>query len=153
MTDEERVAWLTLGRVILKLPSALDADMERRAGLSFFEYLVMAMLSEQPARTLRMSDLAARVSASLSRLSHVVSRLEAQGYVTKERCAGPGRSTAATLTDAGNAKVAAAAPGHVATARAYVIDALTARQLQSLTSIGNRILQRLEPDGSVEQPR
>ena len=76
---EERAAWLSLSRTIVKLPSALDAQLERDADLNYFEYLVMAMLSEQETRTLRMSQLAALSNASLSRLSHVAKRLENAG--------------------------------------------------------------------------
>ena len=72
---EERATWLSLSRIIVKLPSALDGQLERDADLNYFEYIVMAMLSEQDDRTLRMSQLAALSNASLSRLSHVAKRL------------------------------------------------------------------------------
>jgi hypothetical protein len=38
--------------------------------------MVLTMLSEQPSRTMRMSDLAALTNGSLYRLSHVARRLE-----------------------------------------------------------------------------
>jgi MarR family protein len=76
----------------------LDAQLQRDAGLTFFDYMVLALLSGQPGWTMRVSALAAAISASLSRLSHVASRLEARGYFTRQRCPGPGRATSATLT-------------------------------------------------------
>ena len=92
---------------MITLPAALDARLQREANLTFFEYMVLAVLSERADRTMRMSDIAAGVSASLSRLSHVVARLEKQGLLCRSRVPGSGRRTNATLTDAGYAKVVA----------------------------------------------
>jgi len=123
----------------------LDAQLQRDAGLTFFEYMVLALLSGQPGRTMRVSALAAAISASLSRLSHVASRLEARGYFTRQRCPGPGRATSATLTGAGYAKVAAVAAGHLQAVRDFLIDILTRGELRSLAAIGARIHDRLDP--------
>ena len=76
-------------------------------------YLILAMLSDVPGRTLRMSDLAAVTQSSQSRLSHAVSRLERNGWVRRTPCPDDRRSTLAQLTDAGFAALAEAAPGHV----------------------------------------
>jgi hypothetical protein len=80
LTAEEREAWLSVVRVAGRLPAVLDAQLERDANLNFFGY---TMLSEQPTRSLGMSELAARTSASLSRLSNVVKRLERCGYLRR----------------------------------------------------------------------
>ena len=104
LTADEREAWLSLVRVAGRLPAVLDAQLERDAGLNFFEYTVLAMLSEQPTRTLGMSQLAAVTSASLSRLSNVAKRLERRGYLRRQTDPGDGRCTQAVLTDAGMAK-------------------------------------------------
>ena len=73
---DERAAWLRLVAVVELLPGVLDAQLRRDAGLTHFEYFVLAMLSEAPERTLRMTALAHRTNATLPRLSHVVQRLE-----------------------------------------------------------------------------
>jgi DNA-binding MarR family transcriptional regulator len=117
--------WIMNGMMVIKLPAVLGAQLRRGAGLTFFGYMVLATLSEQPGRSMRMSELAATISASLSRLSHVASRLGACGCLTRQRCPGPGRATNATLTGTGYAKVAAAAPGHLQAVRDYLIDILT----------------------------
>ena len=113
LDQDERATWLSLSRIIVKLPSALDAQLERDADLNYFEYIVMAMLSEQDDRTLRMSQLAALSNASLSRLSHVAKRLESRGFLQREPDPDDGRYTRAVLTDAGLAKVVGSAGGHV----------------------------------------
>ena len=113
LSPAEQTAWLGAAALMMRLPAALDTQLQEDSGLSFFEYMVLAVLSEQPDCSLQMSDIAHATSASLSRLSHTVGRLEKQGFVIRKRIAGPGRSTRAVLTDAGNAKVESAAPGHV----------------------------------------
>lgn len=146
LDDRERTAWLTLAAVTVKLPAALDARLQRDANLSTFEYVVMAMLSEEPTRTLRMSDLAAVTNGSLSRLSHVVKRLERQGFVRREPDPKDGRFTHAILTPGGWEKVVAAAPGHVAAVRELVLDALTPAQLREVQAVGDAVLARLDAE-------
>jgi DNA-binding MarR family transcriptional regulator len=145
---DERAAWLALAGVVTLLPAALDAQLQRDADLSHFEYMVLAMLSERPSRTARMSELAALANGSLSRLSHVARRLEDQGLLVREACAEDRRATNAVLTDAGYAKVVAAAPGHVTAVRELVFDALDEEQREQLRRIGDRILGRVNPGGS-----
>jgi DNA-binding MarR family transcriptional regulator len=142
----EAQAWLGLIGVIIRLPAALDAQLQRDAGLSHFEYIVMVNLSNAPGRVLRMSQLAAQCHSSLSRLSHVVARLERRGWLRRDPCPDDGRATLATLTDDGFAKLASAAPGHVEAVRSFVIDALDADQLRELTAIGDTILRQLDGD-------
>jgi len=143
LTDEEQAAWRSVVALLIRLPAALEAELQRDAGISQFEYLVLSGLSEAPDRTLRMSDLAAMASGSLSRLSHVVSRLEARGWVRREACPGDGRFINAVLTDEGWAKVVATAPGHVAAVRALLVDVLTPEQLRELGAISDEVLTGL----------
>jgi hypothetical protein len=46
---EERQAWLALASTLNRLPAALDAQLRRDAGISHFEYQVLALLSRRPA--------------------------------------------------------------------------------------------------------
>ncbi|WP_375432941.1 MarR family winged helix-turn-helix transcriptional regulator [uncultured Friedmanniella sp.] len=152
LDPEERVVWLGLARLMTKLPTALDAQLERDADLNYFEYIVMAMLSERDDRTLRMSQLAALTNASLSRLSHVAKRLESRGFVRREPDPDDGRYTKAVLTDLGLTKVEDSAPGHVTAVRALVIDALTPTQLRQLSEAVDAIVSRVDP-GNSSWPR
>ena len=142
-------AWIRLRGVLELLPGVLDAQLRRDADLTEFEYYVLAMLSEAPGRTLRMTELARQTNATLPRLSHVVSRLEARGLVERFPCPEDRRATNVRLTEAGWAKVQDAAPGHVATVRHNVIDALTDEQIDQLAVIGDRLLARLDPTGTL----
>ena len=145
LTVEERDAWIPLVGMLIKLPAALDAQLQRDAGLSHFEYMVLSRLSEAPGHTLRMSDLAILANGSLSRLSHVVTRLERRGWIRRESCPADGRYTNAVLTDDGWAKVVAVAPGHVAAVRQLVVDALSPEQIGQLRGIAQQIMDRVVP--------
>ena len=146
LNDEERQAWLTLGSLVMQLSPALDAQLRRDAGITHFEYNVLAVLSEAADRTRRMSELAALADGSLSRLSQVVARLEKKGWVRRSPDPADGRYTLATLTEAGWEKVVETAPGHVEEVRRAVFDPLTKAQVQQLTTIGQRILRVLVPE-------
>ena len=149
LTDDELDAWVKLVAVVELLPGVLDSQLRRDSGLTHFEYFVLAMLSEAPDRTLRMTALAQRTNATLPRLSHVVRRLEERRLVERFPCPEDGRATNARLTEAGLAEVVAAAPGHVATVREHVIDALTPAQVRQLRGIAEALLTRLDPDGHI----
>jgi DNA-binding MarR family transcriptional regulator len=102
------------------------------------------MLSGAPDRTLRMSELAERTSSSLSRLSHLVKRLESRGYVRREADSADGRFTNAILLSAGLSKLESAAPGHVAYVRQLVIDNLSPERLRRLGQDADRITGRID---------
>lgn len=148
LDDEERAAWMSIAALTIRLPATLDADLQRSAGFGLHEYLLLAILSEQPERSMRMSELAASISSSLSRLSHTASRLERSGFVERRRCPGPGRSTLLTLTDAGMARLVEVAPGHVASVRAKLINVLDRDELATLGGLADRVVSRLDDDSS-----
>jgi len=145
LDDEERTVWFSLISVLVHLPAALDAQLRRDAGLSHFEYQVLAGLSMTETRTLRMSDIAYFAESSLSRLSHACKRLEAQGWLTRQADPDDRRATIATLTDEGYAKVVDAAPGHVRTVRNLVFDPLTRAQVKHLDDVAARIDAAIGP--------
>src|SRR4051794_28252443 len=149
LDEHERAAWLRLIAVVELLPGVLDSQLRAEAGLTHFEYYVLAMLSETPERTLRMTSLAQRTNATLPRLSHVVRRLEDRGLVERFPCPEDGRATNARLTAAGWQAVVEAAPGHVENVRRHVLDPLTPAQLEQLRGIGDALLSRLDPDGRM----
>jgi DNA-binding MarR family transcriptional regulator len=149
LDDEQQAAWVRLIAVVELLPGVLDSQLRRDADLSHFEYFLLAMLSEAPDRTLRMTALALRTNATLPRLSHVVRRLEGRGLVERFPCPEDGRATNARLTEDGWAKVVATAPGHVETVREFVMDALTPGQTRALAEISGAILDRVDPDGTM----
>jgi DNA-binding MarR family transcriptional regulator len=147
LNEQEEAAWRSFSSAMHKLRWALECQLERDADLSFIEYYALARLSEEPDHTLRMSRLAAVTNASLSRLSHLIKRLEGRGLVRRETDPADGRLTNAILTAAGYEKLVASAPGHVATVRDLVIDAFSPAELQQLREASERVVTRI--DGQV----
>ena len=142
---EERQAWIALASTLNRLPAALDAQLRRDAGITHFEYQILALLSEAPGCTQRMSELAMQAEGSLPRLSQVAARLEQRGWVRRTPDPADGRYTLATLTDQGRAKVTEAAPGHVREVRRLVFDPLTRTQSRQLRDISRRIRRAIDP--------
>ncbi len=142
-------AWLTVAELLQR---ALDAQLQRDAGISHAAYVVLAMLSESPSRSRRMSDLARRANQSQSRLSHTVARLEDRGWVRRERSAEDGRGNLAVLTGSGWDIVRSVAPGHVDAVREAMFAPLTEEQTKSLGDVLETVVERLDPDSSLRIP-
>jgi DNA-binding MarR family transcriptional regulator len=144
LDDDELQAWLKLAGVMLKLSPALDSQLQRDCDLTHFDYLCLAMLSESDDRTLPMSELAAQTNASLSRLSHVISKLEKRGWVVRNPSPHSRRVTLVSLTEDGWKVLVDAAPGHVATVRSLVFDDLSREDVAALERIAGHIVERIE---------
>ncbi|HEX4216837.1 MAG TPA: MarR family transcriptional regulator [Acidimicrobiales bacterium] len=144
LTAPELASWLSFVRLLTWLPWSIDQQLQRDSDLGMVEYQVLAMLSDNPYRTMRMSSLAEVTNASLSRLSHLVKRLEGRNLVRREADPTDGRFTNAILTEKGAETLAAAAPGHVAHVRSLVIDVLSPEQLRRLGRDAARIMSRID---------
>ena len=149
LDEDEMGAWLRLVALAEVLPSRLDAQVRRDSALTHFEYQVLAMLSEAPERTLRMSWLARRTNATLPRLSHVVKRLGDRGLVARSPSVTDARATDAVLTQAGWTHLTEAAPGHVTFVRERILDQLTPEQVRVLGEISEALLESLDPEGDL----
>src|SRR5258708_32448441 len=101
LTAVQLEAWQALTLLLARLPTALEAQLQRDAQLSYVEYFVLAGLSEQPDHTMRISELAGYSNAELSRLSHIITRLQKRGHVRREPDPNDGRCTNSVLTAAG----------------------------------------------------
>jgi DNA-binding MarR family transcriptional regulator len=145
LNDEEQRSWRALREMLTRLDEALDRQMQRDAGIPLAYYMILAMLSEAPGRSLRMSQLASVNSYSLSRLSHAVARLEERGWVRREDCPTDRRGAIAVLTDTGWDVLVAAAPGHVKEIRRGLFDPLTAAEAATLGAICARVVAALRP--------
>lgn len=129
---------------MLKLAPALDSQLQRDSNLTHFDYLCLAMLSEADERSLRMSELASQVNSSLSRLSHVIKKLEGRGWVERRPCPDSGRVTMVDLTEQGWQVVERTAPGHVEAVRELVFEGLSSEQVAQLEQIAGVIRSNIE---------
>ena len=146
LTGDDLETWAALATVLEWLPAALDAQLQRDAELTHFEYGILFALADAPERTLRMSVLASYANSSLTRLSRAVARLEAKRWVRREPDPTDGRYTLATLTKLGVRKFDQATPGHVQTVHRLILDPLTQPQTRQLREISRRITRAVRDE-------
>ncbi|ART70037.1 MarR family transcriptional regulator [Mycobacterium dioxanotrophicus] len=144
LSSQELTAWQSFTLLVARLPAALEQQLQRDFGLSVVEYHVLAGLADAPDRQIRMSVLATLAGSELSRMSHLVKRLEKRGFVRREPDPTDGRYTLAILTDQGESYLAAAAPGHVEEVRRMVLDVLTDADVAALGAISATLNARLD---------
>lgn len=149
LSNTELTAWLRFVAVLQLFPPALDTQLERDADLTHFEYFSLAMLSESPDRSLRMTALSNRTNSTLARLSRVMTNLEKRGFVTRATCPDDRRATNVSLTEEGLQKVVKTAPGHVQLVRNVVFDHLTAEEVLQLSHISTKLLAQLDPNARM----
>jgi DNA-binding MarR family transcriptional regulator len=147
LTDDELASWLPLAGVMLRLGPTLDSQLQRDSDMTHFDYLCLAMLSEEPDWTTTMSNLASRVNSSLSRLSHVITKLEKRGWVERSRSETSGRVKMVTMTDKGYAVLVEAAPSHVEFVHSLIYEGLNDDDVASLRRLMSHVLERIESSG------
>lgn len=144
LTADQQQVWRAYLAMHAALLEQVERDLQSSAGMPMAYYLVLAMLSEAPDETLRMSELARRAQMSQSRLSHAVSRLEVSGWVTRYQAEDDKRGQLAHLTDAGRDRLVELAPGHAETVRSLMFDGLSDQQLADLGTITRLVLDRIQ---------
>src|SRR5258708_29564090 len=133
LTPDEELAWRALARAVLVIPKVLDGELLQAQGLGLTEYSVLMNLSEQPGRSMRMSELANSVMISASGLTRVVERLTRQVLAERVKAGTDGRGQLAVLTPAGFARLEQAYPTLLAGVREHVMDHLADLDLAAFT--------------------
>ncbi|TWF94415.1 MarR family transcriptional regulator [Saccharopolyspora dendranthemae] len=141
--DTEMTAWRAyiVGSALLE--HRLNRELQLSHGLSIADYEILVSLSEVPDMRMRMSELAAGIAHSKSRMSHQIRRLEREGLVRRQECPEDGRGVLAALTDKGMAKLREAAPSHVQGVREHMIDLLEPDEQKTLGEIFTRLTGHL----------
>ncbi|WP_394940238.1 MarR family winged helix-turn-helix transcriptional regulator [Psychromicrobium sp. YIM B11713] len=145
LSTQERRTWLALISTFWTLPREFDSLLLRRAKLTLFDYTVLVGLSEVPDGQLPMSELASRTMASLSRLSHVVSKLERRGLLIRSAHEEDGRVTTASITNLGRELLQEVAPDHVAHVRQLVFEQLSSAESVQLDKLLRKVLLGVNP--------
>ena len=144
LTAEQQRVWRTYLLGSAKLSERLDADL-RRSGLDLPEYEILVSLEESPDRRLRMSELAAAVHSSRSRLTHTIARMEKLNLVVRTTCPSDRRGVWAELTETGMKRLESAAPSHVAAVRRNFVEAMDSADYEALGRAFRAVLA-VEPE-------
>ena len=150
LDEREQATWRSFLAMIRVVQEGSERQLQQDSAMPLTYYLILAMLSEAPKRTLRMSELAAIAGTSQSRLSHAAARLEESGWIERRRCATDRRGYLATLTNKGSEVLNATAPGHVEAIRRALFDPLTKEQVAQLAQIAGTIVD--SANHAVERP-
>ncbi|MEU3779732.1 MarR family transcriptional regulator [Streptomyces sp900129855] len=146
---EERLwqAWID---VSWRIERRVGEQIRRDGGISHNEYAILALLSQSPGRAARMSTISGVAQIPRTRLTHQVDRLERLGVVRRGSSADDARVIMVELTDEGAELLARAAPCHVRTVRAALLDALDSEQVDTLTGLLELVLAHLEGSQAAE---
>jgi DNA-binding MarR family transcriptional regulator len=143
LNEAEQQSWRAWLAASLLLNDRLNRDMQAQHDMTMADYEILVRLSEVPERRMRMSDLAQVTLSSRSRLSHQIDRMVKAGLVDRQQCADDRRGAFAILTDHGWSTLVAAAPDHVGSVRAHLVDQLTAKEFAALGSACDKVAQHL----------
>lgn len=131
LNQEQQRVWRTYLLAAARISEVLDTDL-RQFGIDLGEYEILVCLEEAPEQRLRMSDLAARVHQSRSRLTHTIARMEKQNLVSRESCGSDRRGVWAQLSPAGLELLRSAAPTHVEGVRRIFVEAVGADDFKAV---------------------
>lgn len=136
--DERARFFQALDAAHTRLTARLEAELERRVGLSLKEHQLLEALEAGEGGTRRMNELADALAMSASGLSRLADRLEQQNLVERRTCPTDLRGFFVLLTDGGRARLGAAERCRVA-----VLERMLAfEDLGTLDTVA-RALQRL----------
>ena len=141
LDDEEQEAWRWFVTAMIILDRQLDKDLRDRHDLTHDDYGILALLSHQDDRRLRLSVLADALRVTRPNLTHRIKRLEAMGAVLREPDTNDARGAWAVLTDTGFALLVEAAPTHVTGVREYVLDPLERDEFLALGRAARKIVE------------
>ena len=143
LDEQEWRAWRNYVVGVALLSGRLSRELQETHQLALADYEILVRLSEPDDHRMRMSVLAEEVVASKSRLSHQVARLESEGLVRREVCDSDGRGVFAVLTDAGFARLQAAAPDHLRGVREHFVDLLDDDERRVVGDVFERLVAGL----------
>lgn len=144
LSPEERATWLVFVLATGEVLDAMDRQLHAEAGITRSHFSILQVVSMAPGRSARMSDVAAALRFSPSRLSHAVTRLERDGWVQRRADPEDGRGQLVVLTAEGERRIHEVAPAHIAEVRTRVFDRLTSEQVAQLAAISEALLDEGE---------
>lgn len=143
LTEEQQRNWRAWLSASQLLNDRLSRELHEQHGLTMADYEILVRLSEAPDRRVRMSDLAQQTLSSRSRLSHQIDRMEKAGFVERQVCSDDRRGAFAAMTELGWSTLVAAAPSHVESVRAHLVDQLSAEDFAALGDACQQVAQHL----------
>lgn len=152
LSDDDIRAWYAFMKVQLRLRYEMNRQLRDDSGISLVDYDVLVALTSEPSGTMTISDLAIRIGAERSRVSHQTQRMAKSGLVRAEPNPDDRRATDVTLTDDGRKLLARASPGHIEFVRSVFFDALSPRQGAQIAEAFENMYELLIERGTLPRP-
>lgn len=149
LLDDQRITAVGLFFEAYAGLSARFAAQLCEHGLSTVEFEVLMRLARSPGDRLRMTDLSAQTSLSTSGVTRVVDRMERDGFIARQACPSDRRSSYAVITQAGQAKLDAIIPGHIALINQWFTGQLAPAQLHALLEALRIIRDAVHPGATA----
>jgi DNA-binding MarR family transcriptional regulator len=121
--------WTNAQRVFAKY---VEGALQREFDISKAEFSVMVTLHRATRAELRVGDLAEALAWDKSRVSHLLTRMETRGFVSRIESGAAGRRTGISLTPNGRRVAQAAITVHAGTIRRYFLDQLSLEQTAAI---------------------
>ena len=144
LSDTQRAAWAAYQRMRVRLTERINRELAQKASLSEADFEILSALLESPDEPVRALALRCGLEWEKSRLSHQLRRMEERDLITRQECPEDNRSSVIRVTEAGRKLADEAKVYYEQAVRQYVVDALTAEQLQALGTIAELITHQLE---------
>jgi DNA-binding MarR family transcriptional regulator len=140
-SEEQAKAFLGLIRAGAALERALERGLADEHGIGLHQFeILMFLASASEDHGMPMTELRRRTPLSQSRVSRVVSGLEAEGLVRREPDSTDSRAINVVLTPQGTATFEAARPRHHRDLHEHFFSILTDVEIRQLAAVTTKIL-------------
>jgi DNA-binding MarR family transcriptional regulator len=148
LTDErtDTALWRDLVAVLLTVGRALEARVQRDAGISVQDYDILSTLCSTPAGRMRPRDLGIGLQWEKSRLSHQLRRMETRGLVERAVCDEDARGALVAATAAGRTAYESARPGFAEELHTRFGGQLDPQDRDGLETLVRRVLSTVDAD-------
>lgn len=152
-TADEWAVWRTFLVAHAQLSTEIDRRLRTAHGISQGEYGALNALREAPGRRLTVKRIADLLGWERSRVSHLLTRMEGRGLVTRQECPDDARATDVALTPLGTKTLMRAVRSHAADLRSMFFSQMTPEEAEVLRAVLTRVLDNLETVRDPGGPR
>ena len=145
LSPQEMAAWRSYIEASTDLMKAIEKDLSQ-FGLDRGDYQLLAMLSESEDQQMRMCDLADSLRLTRSGLTRRMEGVLKKKLVARIQSTEDGRVAFAQLTPKGFELLKTAAPHHLESVRALMIDLLSPSEIKAFASGFKKISANLSAE-------
>ena len=144
MKELDSRAWRAFHKIGTSLLPHLGRQITNHSGISGAEYVVLLALSELTEPKVNLNRLAIGLGWEISRMSHQISRMEANGLVKKAKNSDDSRCFDVSITTKGRKIAETAIPLQSKEINHCFSDVLTQAQLKALIEISEAISNHMK---------